>query len=148
MTEKRLVVRDESARTHIYERRTPQIRRSGSRDRPSRRAFDGSAAKLVLHALAANKTSPEELAEIRSCSTPSPEDPNDSLLEIRRLGADPLRVARMRDRCCGRHALRLAERRSASVRYVIACVGLAAMLAAPHLRRVCCGQTSSLRRRL
>ena len=29
------------------------------------RVFDGSAAKLVLHALAATKASPEELAEIR-----------------------------------------------------------------------------------
>ena len=29
------------------------------------RAFGGSAAKLVLQALAAEKTSPEELAEIR-----------------------------------------------------------------------------------
>ena len=66
MTEKRLVVRDEAARTHIYEAALTQ-------DQTQRqlvtdlleRAFDGSAAKLVLQALAASKTSPEELAEIR-----------------------------------------------------------------------------------
>ena len=66
MTEKRLVVRDEAARTHIYEA-------AFTRDQTQRqlvtdlleRAFDGSAAKLVLQALAASKTSPEELAEIK-----------------------------------------------------------------------------------
>ncbi len=66
MTEKRLVVRDEAARTHIYqaaytEDQTQQQLVSDLLDR----AFGGSAAKLVLQALAANKTSPEELAEIR-----------------------------------------------------------------------------------
>jgi BlaI family transcriptional regulator, penicillinase repressor len=66
MTEKRLVVRDESARTHIYEAAYTQ-------DQTERqlvadlldRVFDGSAAKLVLQALASNKASPEELDEIR-----------------------------------------------------------------------------------
>ena len=66
MTEKRLVVRDEAARTHIYEA-------AFTRDQTQRqlvtdlleRAFDGSAAKLVLQALAASRTSPEELAEIK-----------------------------------------------------------------------------------
>jgi predicted transcriptional regulator len=66
MTEKRLVVRDEAERTHIYAAASTQ-------DQTQRqlvtdlleRAFDGSAAKLVLQALAASKTSPEELAEIR-----------------------------------------------------------------------------------
>jgi predicted transcriptional regulator len=66
MTEKRLVVRDESARTHIYEPAytEDQTQRQLVTDLLDR-AFDGSAAKLVLHALAANKTSPEELAEIK-----------------------------------------------------------------------------------
>jgi len=66
MTEKRLVVRDESARTHIYEPAytADQTQRQLVTDLLDR-AFDGSAAKLVLHALAANKTSPEELAEIK-----------------------------------------------------------------------------------
>jgi predicted transcriptional regulator len=66
MTEKRLVVRDESSRTHVYEA-------AYSQDQTQRqlvtdlleRAFDGSAAQLVLQALAAARSSPEELAEIR-----------------------------------------------------------------------------------
>jgi predicted transcriptional regulator len=66
MTEKGLVVRDESARTHIY---AP----ASTEDQTQRqmvtvlldRVFDGSAAKLVMQALAAKKTTPEELAQIR-----------------------------------------------------------------------------------
>jgi predicted transcriptional regulator len=66
MTEKRLVRRDESSRTHIYEAAFTQ-------DQTERqlvadlldRVFDGSAAKLVLQALASSKASPEELDEIR-----------------------------------------------------------------------------------
>jgi BlaI family transcriptional regulator, penicillinase repressor len=66
MTEKRLVRRDESARTHVYEAAFTQ-------DQTERqlvsdlldRVFDGSAAKLVLHALAARKSTPEELDEIK-----------------------------------------------------------------------------------
>jgi predicted transcriptional regulator len=66
MTEKRLVRRDESSRTHIYE---PAF----SQDQTERqlvtdlldRVFDGSAAKLVLQALAATKATPEELDEIK-----------------------------------------------------------------------------------
>jgi BlaI family transcriptional regulator, penicillinase repressor len=66
MTEKRLVARDESARTHVY-------RAAYTEDQTQRhlvsdllaRAFGGSAAKLVLQALATGKASPEELDEIR-----------------------------------------------------------------------------------
>jgi predicted transcriptional regulator len=66
MTEKRLVVRDEAARTHIYAA-------AYSEDQTQRqlvsdlleRAFGGSAGKLVLQALAASRATPEELAEIR-----------------------------------------------------------------------------------
>src|SRR5215813_12302017 len=66
MTEKRLVVRDESARTHVYEA-------AYSEDQTQRhlvsdlmeRVFDGSAAKLVIQALASGKASREELDEIR-----------------------------------------------------------------------------------
>jgi predicted transcriptional regulator len=66
MTEKGLVVRDERSRTHIYDA-------AYSEDETQRtlvsdllkRAFGGSATKLVLQALASNKTSPEELAEIK-----------------------------------------------------------------------------------
>jgi BlaI family transcriptional regulator, penicillinase repressor len=66
MTEKRLVVRDESDRTHIYEPAytEAQTQRQLVTDLLDR-AFDGSAAKLVLQALAATKTSPKELAEIK-----------------------------------------------------------------------------------
>jgi predicted transcriptional regulator len=66
MTEKRLVVRDEAARTHVYEAAytQDQTQRQLVADLLER-AFDGSAAKLVLQALATSKTSPEELAEIR-----------------------------------------------------------------------------------
>lgn len=66
MTEKGLVRRDESARTHVYEA-------ACSQDQTERqlvadlvdRVFGGSAAKLVLQALATTRASPEELAEIR-----------------------------------------------------------------------------------
>lgn len=66
MTEKRLVQRDDTARSHVYTA-------TYSEDQTQKqlvadllhRAFDGSAAKLVLQALAAGKASPEELAEIR-----------------------------------------------------------------------------------
>jgi predicted transcriptional regulator len=66
MTEKRLVVRDESARTHIYQPAytEDQTQRQLVTDLLDR-AFDGSAAKLVLQALSSTKTSPEELAEIK-----------------------------------------------------------------------------------
>jgi predicted transcriptional regulator len=66
MTEKGLVVRDETERTHVYsaaytEHQTQRQLVSDLADR----AFGGSAAKLVLQALAGTKASPEELAEIR-----------------------------------------------------------------------------------
>ena len=66
MTEKRLVVRDEAERTHIYEAAytQDQTQRQLVTDLLDR-VFDGSAAQLVLQALATNTTSPEELDEIR-----------------------------------------------------------------------------------
>jgi BlaI family transcriptional regulator, penicillinase repressor len=66
MTEKRLVVRDETARTHIYAAASTedQTQRQMVTDLVDK-VFDGSAAKLVMQALASKKTSPEELAEIR-----------------------------------------------------------------------------------
>src|SRR5579872_2774080 len=66
MTEKHLVVRDESARTHIYAPAytEDQTQRQLVTDLADR-AFDGSAAKLVLQALSSTKASPEELAEIK-----------------------------------------------------------------------------------
>jgi predicted transcriptional regulator len=66
MTEKRLVRRDESPRTHVYEAaytedQTQQQLVTDLLDR----VFDGSATRLVMQALAAKKTSRKELAEIR-----------------------------------------------------------------------------------
>jgi BlaI family transcriptional regulator, penicillinase repressor len=65
MTEKKLVVRDESARTHIYDAAytEDQTQRHLVTDLISR-AFEGSAAKLVLQALESGKSSPEELDAI------------------------------------------------------------------------------------
>jgi predicted transcriptional regulator len=66
MTEKRLVKRNETERTHVYEAAytEDQTQRHLVTDLLDR-VFDGSAAKLVLQALAAGKASPEELEEIR-----------------------------------------------------------------------------------
>src|SRR5687768_15940114 len=66
MTEKRLVVRNESARTHVYKAvyTEDQTQRQIVTDLLDR-VFDGSAAKLVVQALAAGKASAGELAEIR-----------------------------------------------------------------------------------
>ena len=60
------VRRDDSARTHVYEAvySESQTHRQIVTELLDR-VFDGSAAKLVLQALAAGKASPEELAEIR-----------------------------------------------------------------------------------
>jgi BlaI family transcriptional regulator, penicillinase repressor len=66
MAEKGLVTRDERSRTHVYAARA-------SRDETQRqlvsdlveRAFGGSAAALVMQALSAHQTSPDELAEIQ-----------------------------------------------------------------------------------
>jgi predicted transcriptional regulator len=66
MTEKGLVKRDESERSHVYQP-------ASSEEKVQRqlvghlleRAFGGSAQQLVLQALSAKKASPAELAEIR-----------------------------------------------------------------------------------
>src|SRR6187549_3683340 len=66
MTEKGLVRRNEAERTHVYEAAASET--STQRQLVTdlmQRVFDGSAAKLVLQALQAGKTSPDELAEIR-----------------------------------------------------------------------------------
>lgn len=66
MTEKGLVLRDESRRTHVYRARCSedQTQRQLLGDL-IRRAFGGSTRKLVIQALAADEASAEELAEIR-----------------------------------------------------------------------------------
>ena len=66
MTEKGLVVRDESQRAHVYEA-------SHSEQRMQRhivadiveRAFGGSPAKVIMQALSGRKASAAELSEIR-----------------------------------------------------------------------------------
>ena len=66
MTEKGLVRRNESQRTHIYQARLrkEETQRHLVSDLLER-AFEGSAARLATHALSAHKVSPEELQEIR-----------------------------------------------------------------------------------
>ena len=66
MTEKGLVSRDESERSHVYEARLSEreTQQQLVRDLLTR-AFGGSACKLVMQALHAKKSSPKELAEIR-----------------------------------------------------------------------------------
>jgi predicted transcriptional regulator len=66
MTDKGLVRRDETERTHIYHPRLSeeQTQRQLVRDLLDR-AFGGSASKLVMQALAARRATPEELVEIR-----------------------------------------------------------------------------------
>jgi predicted transcriptional regulator len=66
MTEKGLVRRDESDRTHIYHPRLSeeQTQRQLVRDLVDR-AFGGSSSKLVLQALSARRATAEELSEIR-----------------------------------------------------------------------------------
>jgi predicted transcriptional regulator len=66
MAEKGLVRRDEKQRAHIYEASRPQAatQRQLAGDL-LQRAFGGSAKSLVMGALAAQKASRKELAEIR-----------------------------------------------------------------------------------
>jgi predicted transcriptional regulator len=66
MTEKGLVERDESERTHVYQATLTQqqTQRQLVSDLLDR-AFGGSAKQLVLQALATKKASAKEMAEIR-----------------------------------------------------------------------------------
>ena len=66
MTEKGLVRRDETDRTHIYQARLSQeqTQRQLVRDVLDR-AFGGSSSKLVMQALATRRASADELTEIR-----------------------------------------------------------------------------------
>lgn len=66
MTEKGLVKRDESRRTHVYQAALPEETTQRQLIRHLLdRAFSGSAKDLVLQALSAKKATPAELAEIR-----------------------------------------------------------------------------------
>jgi BlaI family transcriptional regulator, penicillinase repressor len=66
MTDKGLVVRDESQRAHVYESRLSEQRtqRQLLGDLMDR-AFKGSSAQLVMQALSGRKASSEELNDIR-----------------------------------------------------------------------------------
>jgi predicted transcriptional regulator len=66
MTEKGLVERDERERTHVYRAKLgkEQTQRQLVRDLVDR-AFGGSAATLVLQALASRRATPAELRDIR-----------------------------------------------------------------------------------
>lgn len=66
MAEKRLVRRDESQRAHVYEASRPRAwtQRQLAGDLLER-AFGGSAAEMMMGALAARKASKKELTEIR-----------------------------------------------------------------------------------
>jgi predicted transcriptional regulator len=67
MTDKGLLRRDDSERTHVYAAALPE--EATQRQLLSdllERAFQGSAAKLVMQALSSKRASAEELAEIRS----------------------------------------------------------------------------------
>jgi BlaI family transcriptional regulator, penicillinase repressor len=66
MTEKGLVERDESERTHVYQARfTQEQTQQRLVTDLLEKAFGGSASQLVMRALAAKPASADELAQIR-----------------------------------------------------------------------------------
>ena len=66
MTDKRLVLRDESQRAHRYRARLAEAQTEGQLVGDLLdRVFDGSASRLVQRALSARPASTDELAEIR-----------------------------------------------------------------------------------
>ncbi len=83
MHAKGLVLREESARAHVYRSAITQdaMQSRFLRDL-SVRLFSGSAAQLALHALAMDPASPDELKEIRALlerhGSPSPDKPTPS----------------------------------------------------------------------
>jgi BlaI family transcriptional regulator, penicillinase repressor len=66
MTTKGLVRRDENQRAHVYEAQQPaeKTKRQFAADMLER-VFDGSARELMLHALAAQRSTREEIEELR-----------------------------------------------------------------------------------
>ena len=67
MTVKGLVRRNEDQRAHVYEAQQPaeKTKRQLAADMLER-VFDGSARELMLHALAAQRSSRQEIEELRS----------------------------------------------------------------------------------
>jgi len=65
MREKKLVARNESVNPHQYRAAITQTRaQKNMMNDLIKKVYDGSAASLVLHALASKKATPDELAEI------------------------------------------------------------------------------------
>lgn len=66
MAEKKIVTRDESERSHVYK---PAVEEKSVKRRLVSelldKAFDGSAAQLVMHALSDKRASDEDLKKIR-----------------------------------------------------------------------------------
>jgi BlaI family transcriptional regulator, penicillinase repressor len=76
MAEKGLVLRDESARTHVYSAKVSEADTQTQLVKDlMERAFGGSAKTLVMRALTAEATSPEELREIRKLIDDAREKP-------------------------------------------------------------------------
>ena len=70
MARKGLVTRDGSARSHVYAaRQTPDSTRGQIVSDLIERAFGGSAATLVMHALSAKPATPDEIKEIQRLIT-------------------------------------------------------------------------------
>jgi predicted transcriptional regulator len=66
MTGKGLVTRDESSRTHVYKAKKAKHSTQQQLVRSLvDRVFEGSSKSLIMQALSAKKSSPEDLAEIR-----------------------------------------------------------------------------------
>jgi predicted transcriptional regulator len=84
MTDKGLVRRDETDRSHIYHPRLSedQTQRQLVRDLLDR-AFGGSSSKLVMQALATKRASAEELGEIRRLLDARRDQDKDNRREVR-----------------------------------------------------------------
>ena len=66
MTDKGLVTRDENQRTHVYATSNSESHTQRQLiGELARRAFDGSSARLAMHALSSKPASPEEISELR-----------------------------------------------------------------------------------
>jgi predicted transcriptional regulator len=66
MTDKGLLRRDDSARSHVYFAAIAEdVTKRGFVQDLMKRVFDGSASQLLMHALSIKRAKPEELEEIR-----------------------------------------------------------------------------------
>ena len=67
MSEKGMLTRDTSSRTHIYQADKPQEETTNNLlNKIIRTAYNGSASKLIMQALGNHKASADELKEIKS----------------------------------------------------------------------------------